>query len=344
MADAMTPITPEPAPRQLISNFTFAPDDRARLEAALGAGVLVLVEGGDALHEALRAHPDADVVCSFYPPTDTLTLAPHLRWIALPSAGADQVFRSGLAQSASSQPGGPIITTANGIHAVPIGEFAITMMLMQARHWPQITDLQREARWPDHSGWLALGGRELHGATLGIIGLGNIGRYIARLGHAFGMRVIATRRTAAEGQIDPDADIIVPPDRLRDLLGASAFVVVSVPATAQTRHLLGAEELRAMRRDAVLVNISRGTAIDEAALIAALQEGTIGGAGLDVFETEPLPAESPLWRLPNVIIAPHVSGSTDQYSRRFTDLLLENLAHYRAGEPLRNVVDVARGY
>ena len=327
-------------PQLVVSNFTFAPDDQRRVEAALGAGALALVHGGrDALREALVAHPEADVVVSFSPPADLLSIAPNLKWIALPSAGADHAIRAGFVQ-----PGGPMVTTASGIHAVPIGEFVLSLMLMWVRHWPQIIDYQRATTWPDSSGREQLHGRELDGATLGIIGLGAIGRHVARLGRAFGMRIIATRRSASAGASDPDADLLVPSDRLGDLLGVADFVVVSVPATEQTRHLIGADELRMMRRDAFLINISRGSAIDEVALVVALTDGAIGGAGLDVFETEPLPAESPLWRLPNVIVSPHVAGNSNQYSRRFTDLFLENLARYRADEPLRNVVDVERGY
>ncbi|HKW22969.1 MAG TPA: D-2-hydroxyacid dehydrogenase [Ktedonobacterales bacterium] len=327
-------------PQLVVSNFTFAPEDQRRMEAALGPGALVLAHGGrDVLREALVAHPEADVVASFFPPVDLLAIAPNLKWIALPSAGADHAIRAGIVQ-----PGGPVVTTASGIHAVPIGEFALSLMLMWVRHWPQIIDYQRAGTWPDSAGRERLHGRELDGATLGVVGLGSIGRHIARLGRAFGMRIIATRRSASAGAGDPDVDMMVPPDRLGDLLAAADFVVVSVPATEQTRHLIGADELRAMRHAAFLINISRGSAIDEAALIAALTDGVIGGAGLDVFETEPLPAESPLWQLPNVTISPHVAGNTDQYSRRFTDLFLENLARYRAREPLRNVVDLERGY
>jgi phosphoglycerate dehydrogenase-like enzyme len=310
------------------------------MEKALGSGALALVRGGrDALREALVAHPEVDVVASFFPPADLLAIAPNLKWIALPSAGADHAIRAGIVQQ-----GGPVVTTASGIHAAPIGEFVLSLMLMWVRHWPQIIDYQRAGTWPDSAGREQLHGRELDGAALGVIGLGSIGRHIARLGRAFGMRIVATRRSASAGTSDPDVDMIVPPDRLGDLLAAADFVVVSVPATEQTRHLIGANELREMRHDAFLINISRGSAIDEAALIAALTNGVIGGVGLDVFETEPLPAESPLWQLPNVIISPHVAGNTDQYSRRFTDLFLENLARYRAGEPLRNVVDLGRGY
>lgn len=326
-------------PRLMVSNYGFAEPDEQRLRAALGSSELILVEGRDALRDAVIAHPETDVVCSFFPPADLLDIAPALRWLALPSAGSDRVQQAGLAR-----PGGPIVTTSNGIHAVPIGEFVLSLMLMWVRHWPAIIDYQRASTWPNHPQWEALAGRELAGATLGIIGLGAIGRNVARLGRAFGMKVIATRRTAEPGQSEPDVDRLVPTNQLNDLLAASDFVVISVPLTAQTRHLIGAAELQAMRRNAFLINISRGSTIDEQALVTALINGTIGGAGLDVFESEPLPPESPLWRLPNVIISPHVAGDSDRYSQRFTDLLLDNLARFRAGEPLRNVVDPARGY
>ena len=253
-------------PQLVVSNFTFAPEDQRRMEKALGSGALALVRGGrDALREALVAHPEVDVVASFFPPTDLLAIAPNLKWIALPSAGADHAIRAGIVQQ-----GGPVVTTASGIHAAPIGEFVLSLMLMWVRHWPQIIDYQRAGTWPDSAGREQLHGRELDGAALGVIGLGSIGRHIARLGRAFGMRIIATRRSASAGASDPDADTLVPPDRLGDLLAAADFVVVSVPATEQTRHLIGADELRAMRHDAFLINISRGSAIDEAALIAAL--------------------------------------------------------------------------
>jgi phosphoglycerate dehydrogenase-like enzyme len=326
-------------PRYVVSSYGFAREDQQRVEAALDDTPLQVVSGRQDLRDALIAHPETDVVCSFFPPSDILTLAPNLRWLALPSAGADRVLQAGIVRS-----GGPIVTTANGIHATPIGEFVLSLMLMWVRQWPRIVDLQRAATWPDHPGWEALAGRELSGATLGIIGMGNIGRYVARLGRAFGMRIVATRRTAAISSSDPDADVIVAPDQLDRLLEASHFVVVSVPLTPQTYHLIGTVQLHTMRRDAFLINIARGNTVDETALVDALTHGTIAGAGLDVFETEPLPQNSPLWRLPNVIISPHLAGDSDQYSRRFTDLFLENLAHVRAGEPLRNVVDPDRGY
>jgi phosphoglycerate dehydrogenase-like enzyme len=326
-------------PRLVISDFSFEAPDREQLRAALGPDALLLVSGGDALRDAMRAHPEADVLCTFFPSPDTLDLLPNLRWIALPSAGADHVLRAGLVR-----PGGPIVTTANGVHSVPIGEFVFSMLLAWLRHWPQIVEFQRTSTWPPRPAWRQLTGRELYGNTLLVVGLGAIGRYVARLGRGFGMHVIATRRTAQPGATDPDANELLPMSRLHDALSQADFVVVSVPATPETYHLIGAAELRAMKPSAFLVNIARGTIIDEPALIEALRAGEIGGAGLDVVEHEPLAPDSPLWTMPNVIISPHISGSTDQYSRRFTDLFLDNLARYRTGQPMRNVVDPTRGY
>lgn len=337
MSETSAPHTAQP--RLVISDFAFEPSDREELHAALGPDALVLVSGRDALHEAMRAHPEADVLCTFFPSPDTLDLLPNLRWLAMPSAGADHVMRAGLVR-----PGGPIVTTANGVHSVPIGEFVFSMLLVWLRHWPQIVEAQRISTWPKRPEWQQLSGRELYGSTLLVVGFGAIGRYVARLGRGFGMHVIATHRTAQAGAGDHDAHELVPMSHLHDALARADFVVLAVPATPQTHQLIGAAELRAMKSTAFLVNIARGTVVDEAALIEALRSGEIGGAGLDVFEHEPLPSDSPLWTLPNVIIAPHISGSTDQYSRRFTDLFLDNLARYRTGQPLRNVVDPTRGY
>lgn len=326
-------------PRLLVGDFDFAPEDRARLAAALGPDALLLVRGRDALRDALAAHPETEVVTSFHPPAETTALAPRLRWIALPSAGADLALREGLVRE-----GGPVVTTARGIHAAPISEFVFSVMLLWVRHWPQMLALQHAHDWPAQERRAALTARELHGATLGLVGLGAIGRRIAQLGRCFSMRVMATRRGATPGETDPDVDELLPLDRLDALLAQADFVVIAVPGTPATHHLIGAPQLRAMKPSAFLVNIARGSVIDEQALVEALRGGEIAGAGLDVFENEPLPSDSPLWNMPNVFISPHISGASPAYSRRFTDLLLENLARYRAGQPLRNVVSLEHGY
>jgi phosphoglycerate dehydrogenase-like enzyme len=326
-------------PACVVTDYRFESDDLSRLERALDTTPLVRVGHNAELVAALAAHPETDVLCTFRPPQDVAERAPNLRWIALPSAGADRVVRAGLVR-----PGGPVVTTASGVHAIPIAEYVFAMLLMWVRNWPAIVEAQSKRTWARYATWEGLRGRELHESTLGIVGLGAIGRQIARLGRYFGMRVVATRRSASPGATDPDVDELVPLAELSHLLASSDFVVIAVPSTPQTHHLIAAEQLRAMKRTSVLVNVARGDIVDEHALVAALRASDIAGAALDVFETEPLPAESPLWALPNVIVAPHLAGSTDAYSRRFTDLFLENLHRYRAGEPLLNVVDAARGY
>ena len=324
----------------LATDFPFDDADQERLRAALGSGCFVQAPGREAFRAALEAHPDAEVVCTFRPPEDLLTLAPQLRWLALASAGAEHILRMELAKAEH----GLMITTANGVHAVPISEFVLSAMLVWTRKWPRMLDDQRQAMWPRGAAHDALTGGELDGATLGVIGVGAIGRRVAQLAHAFGMCVVATRHSPAPQSPDPDVDEWVATDHLEDLLRQADFVVICVPSTPETHNMVNADRLRQMKRSALLINIARGAAVDEDALIAALQDGTIAGAALDVFASEPLAAESPLWKLPNMIVSPHVSGMTHRYGSRLADLLLDNLARYRAGQPLRNVVDRERGY
>jgi phosphoglycerate dehydrogenase-like enzyme len=188
------------------------------------------------------------------------------------------------------------------------------------------------------------------------VGYGSIGREVGRIGQCFGMEVVAVKRSAGEvgdtgyrvpGTGDPEAqalDRIYPPDRLVEMLAECDYVVISLPLTPETEGLIGEEELRAMKPSAYLVNISRGEIIDEAVLIKALQEGWLAGAGLDVFHQEPLPPDSPLYDLDNVILSPHVAGFSPHYDERASDLFVENLRRYLAGEELLNVVDKQAGY
>jgi phosphoglycerate dehydrogenase-like enzyme len=222
-------------------------------------------------------------------------------------------------------------------------------MLMFNRTWPEMVRLQDRHVWPRNPGWYNLGGRELIDQTLGIIGLGNIGQRIAHLAKAFGMRVVATRHSVnaedgASGQQELDVDMLYSMTQLHDVLQQSDYVVLAVPLTEETEGLIGEAELRAMRRNAYLVNIARGKVIDEDALIRALRERWIAGAGLDVTEEEPLPSDSPLYAMSNVILTPHISGESVHYDQRLTALFADNLQRYRSGKPLRNMYDPARGY
>jgi phosphoglycerate dehydrogenase-like enzyme len=325
------------------SDFPFDAADRERLTAALGVERTLFAYSHENLLEMVREHPEVDVLCplSFSTIDDLLALVPHLRWLALSSAGAEHVT----SQTWASEPSAPIITTASGVHAVPISEHAFSAILLWSRRWPDLLRLQSEHAWPNTLfEKAALAGRELEDATLLILGLGAIGRRIARLGRAFGMRVVGVRRSAMSGASDPDVDQLASIDGLDTLLPDADYVVISAPSTAETQGLVSAERLALMKPTTMLINIARGEIVDESALISALTSGKLGAAALDVTAGEPLPSDDPLWSTPNVFISPHVSGFTPRYSNRLTDILLDNFARYRAGQQLRNLVQPARGY
>ena len=254
---------------------------------------------------------------------------PNLRWVHTISAGVDHVLFPELASSDT------VLTNASGVFNVPIAETVLTYMLAVVKRLPEFLEQQRAHRW--HK----LGLQELRGRTVGILGLGDIGTEVARLCRAFGMHVVGMRRHPRPSE---HADEVLPPDRLHDLLGRSDFVVITLPLTSETRGLIGRAELAAMKPDGWLINIARGAIVDEEALIEALRERRIGGACLDVFAEEPLPEDSPLWDLPNVIITPHNSWSSPHIQEREIELFLENLRRYVSGEPLLNVVDKQAGY
>jgi D-2-hydroxyacid dehydrogenase (NADP+) len=266
-------------------------------------------------------------------PADLLSLAPHLRWIQLTSAGADRLLDSEVLKSNIT------ITTASGIHAAPVGEYAVGVMVMLAKGWPGLFRAQTRREWA------RITPQELEGSTVAVVGMGNVGQEIARLAKALNMHVLGVRRSGEPLESgDYVADEIVAPLELLSVLSRSDFVVVCLPLTEETHHLIGELALRSMKPTAYLINVSRGAVVDEAALLRALTEGWIAGAGLDVFETEPLPEKSWLWQLNNVIITPHLAGETPIYNERAVDLFCENLRRYVAGEPLLNVVDPSRGY
>jgi phosphoglycerate dehydrogenase-like enzyme len=278
-----------------------------------------------------------------------LSRAPDLKWVQLHSAGVDHLLDHPLMKS------DVLLTTTSGIHATPIAEYVLAFILAFNRRVPQMLTYQSRREWPQGR-WNLFARPELRDRTLGIIGYGSIGREVGRIACCFGMRVVATKRSvsqmrdvgyAVQGTGDRKGALLdeaFPPERLSDMLGLCDYVVVTVPLTPETRKLIGEAELRAMKPSAYLVNISRGETVDEAALIRALQEGWIAGAGLDVFEEEPLPSDSPLYDLENVILSPHVSGFTLRYDERASDLFAENLRRYLTGEPLLNLVDKERGY
>ncbi len=327
-----------PTDLKVVSAYHFTPTSQQMLRDVANAEV-ICVTSQEELYAQL---PETEILCAFTVPANWVELAPNLRWLQYPGAGVDGLRPSGLLD----QQDRVLVTTASGIHATTISEYVFGSMLMFNWRWPQMVRLQDGHVWAKSSGWYNLGGRELAGATLGVVGLGSIGRRIAQLGRAFGMRVVGMRRAFAHDHeaADPDLAQGYPPERLHEMLGQCDYVVISVPLTAETEHLIGEAELHAMKNTAYLVNIARGHVIDEQALVQALRDGWIGGAGLDVAEVEPLPSNSPLYGMPNVILTPHIAGVSVHYEQRLAQLFAENIRRYRAGEALLNRFDPARGY
>jgi phosphoglycerate dehydrogenase-like enzyme len=323
----------------VLSTYPFSTTDQEELRAAAQAKVLCVTtkEG------LLSRLPEAEILCSYWIPDNWRELAPNLRWFQVAGAGVDGLRGTGLLDAQSDV----LVTTAVGIHSLTVGEYVFGSMLMFNRSWPQMVRLQDQHIWPQSPNWYKLERRELFDQTLGIVGLGHIGRRVAQLGKAFGMRVLATKRsiqTVEQGAEDANVDQLYPMRMLKIMLAQCDYVVLAVPLTAETKKLIGEAELRAMKSHAYLVNVARGQIVDEKVLIRALKERWIGGAGIDVTEKEPLPSNSPLYTLPNVILTPHISGESIHYGKRLTALFADNLRRYRAGEPLRNRYDPARGY
>ena len=322
---------------KVVTTFPFTTESQQLLKEAAATEAMIVTTDDE-----LSAHlPDAEVVCSYFMPYDWRTLAPKLRWLQFPGAGVDSLAPTGLLDANS----GVIVTTAAGIHAETISEYVLGSMLMFNWNWPLMVRLQDEHKWARSASWYHLGGRELAGQTLGIIGLGHIGRRIAQLGHAFGMQVLGTRRsihTSKEQESEVDQSFL--PEQLHELLPLCDYVVISVPLTREAEKLIGEAELRMMRSNTYLVNIARGRVIDEQALVRALREGWIAGAGLDVTEEEPLPPESPLYSMPNVILTPHISGNSVHYDTRLAALFADNLKRYRSDQELLNQYEPSRGY
>ena len=286
-----------------------------------------------------REASDADVFYGFHFPPDLVPAAPRLRWIQSISAGIEGNLSAPVIER------GILVTNGAGIAAVGIAEHVLAMMFALFRNLHVTLRLQSESRWdrPAVMAGSVAGIRELRGGRVAVLGLGPIGTEVARLSSAFGATVRGMRRHPPE-VASPPYEAIVGRDGLDELLGWGDVVVLAVPHTPETERLIGARELALMRPDAYLVNVARGSVVDEAALIEALRRGVIAGAGLDVFVEEPLPASSPLWALPNVILTPHIAGVTPHYFTRALDLFVDNLTRYLAGRHLRNLVDHALGY
>jgi phosphoglycerate dehydrogenase-like enzyme len=236
-----------------------------------------------------------------------------------------------------------ILTNGSGIHAIPISEHIFAFLLSMARGLPCAVRAQRDHRWVSPPPPCGNHVFELHKKTMVLIGVGAIGARTAEIAAAMGMKVIGVRRHPSDDAV-PGVAEMVGPEALTDVLPRADVVVLTVPLTEETRGMIGESQLRMMKASARLVNIGRGGTVDEPALIKALEAGWIAGAGLDVFEEEPLPADSPLWEMENVVITSHYAGHTPQYTERAMNIFLDNLKRYREGRPLCNVVDKTLGY
>ncbi len=297
-----------------------------------------------------RVWKNTEILCTYdvLPSPDK---APKLKWIQLNSAGMDHVKNTPLVTEH-----GVRVTSASGIHATAMAEYTVGMMLSWEYKLHIMLRDQQNRIWRDeqHTFYAP---RHLRGQTVGIVGYGSIGREIARLANALGMNVLAMKRDVmhpADGDGyrepntgDPDGDIperLYPPEALGTMVRDCDYVVLLVPATEHTKNMVDAEIFQAMRDTAVLINIARGSVVDEPALIDALEQEQIAGAVLDVFETEPLPDDSPLWNMENVLISPHVAGNSARYHEKAAAVFAENLQRYLERRDLLNQLDSERGY
>jgi glyoxylate/hydroxypyruvate reductase len=281
---------------------------------------------------ALRRQADVSLDFDWQDPAAMPANCPRLRWVQGTSAGIGGFLqRTGL-------DGSPLVfTTAAGVHGIPLAEFTLLGLLYFAKDLPTLAAWQAGRHWERHAGGQLAGRRVL------LVGLGGIGRQVARLLAAVGVEVTGAGRTGHEYDV-PGVTAYLPSDRIDEALPGVDAVVLACPLTEQTRGLLGARRFGLMRRGAVLVNVSRGAVVDEEAMVDALRRGHLGGAFLDVFAAEPLPADSPLWALPNVVISPHSASTVDTENELITELFCENLRRWLDGRPLRNVYDRAAGY
>ena len=281
--------------------------------------------------------PEAEVVLGWAVRRENFARAARLRWIQVTAAGLGGLLFPELVESPVT------VTNGRGLHALSMAEHALGVMLMFARKLHLARDAQGERRWAQRELWADPSPfRRLAGATLGIVGFGAIGRAIAERARPLGLEVVVVRRHP-----DPDpapAHAQWGTERLGELIARADWLVLAAPLTSATAQLIGAAELARMKPGAVLINLGRGGLIDEPALIAALESGRLAGAALDVFEDEPLPAESPLWKLQQVIVTPHISGLDPSLWERGMQLFARNLRAYLDGRPLENVVDKRAGY
>ena len=276
--------------------------------------------------------------------------APNLKWIQFHYAGIDYAADAAILRKPDL-----LATTLSGAASPQVAEYCLTMMLALGHHMPDMFKLQSRTEWPADR-WERLSPFEWRNSTVGMIGYGSIARELARLLQPFDVTILAAKKDVRHpedngytipGQGDPEGNLftrLYPMEALNSMLKTCDYVICSLPLSPEARGLIGAETIAAMKPGAYLIDVGRGNIIDPAALLAALQEKKLAGAALDVFAEEPLPANSPFWRLPNVIISPHIAGISPHYLDRAVRMFGANLARYLQGELLFNLFDVRKGY
>lgn len=313
---------------KVVSTMDFRVDQFAKLRAAFGNADIEIVDcqSGRLLDPILET---ADVAFLTADVSPNHLMHPNLKWVHIDTAGLNKFAKPQLLQE------GPVITGSAGRSAPVLAEHAVMFMLSFAYQIPKVLDAQRKRSW----GFVGQNDlRGLYGQTVGIVGMGNTGQEIASRCKSFGMKVIGySRSTKTIDQLD-SVYCSENGDSLEPLLAEADFLILCLSLTNESVGMIGQDELSAMKSDAVLINLARGEVVDEAALIKALKAGTIGGAGLDVFQTEPLPTESDLWSLPNVMITPHFTPSMPDRLEQSLEIILENIGRFQAGLPLLNQI------
>ncbi len=292
----------------------------------------VLIHSADELTEEAK---QAEVILHWAGPREVLRQAfissPNVRWVHSRSAGLDKTLFPELVES--SVP----VTNGSGVFSQSLGEFALAMILYFAKDMPRMLRNKQACRWEQFDV------EEIAGQTVGIVGYGDIGRAVVDRVHAMGMRVLAIKRHAPKSA-DPLIAEFFPPEKMAEMLGQCDYVVVALPLTAETHHMISDAAFAAMKPSAVLINIGRGPVVDQAALVRALEAGRLKGAGLDVFEQEPIPADDPIFKLENVFISPHCADNTKDWLNDAMKFFLAQYERFSEGLPLKNVVEKHLGY
>jgi phosphoglycerate dehydrogenase-like enzyme len=333
---------------RILSTIGLTSDQRQLIQQAAGDADLVDRRCRSQAEMVEAAEDGCDVLFTLRVPDELMRRSPQLKWIQLMSAGADHILKGLLAERKTVA-----VTTGSGVAASTIAEYTIASMLAWAHVFPTTMRAQLGREWK-RTGFMEI--EPIRGKTLGVVGYGSIGRETARIAQGLGMEVVALKRNPDErrdpgwnppGVGDPEGTIPrrwYGADQCEMLLREADFITVTLPLTAKTRGFIGPKEIAAMRPNAYIVNVGRGEVIDQDALIEALRTNRIAGAGLDVFEREPLEAESALWDLENVILTPHVSGGFKNYNGVCCELFAANLRRFRTSQPLFNLVDRSMGY